>query len=236
MCSAPIGGLLPCAAYCVVGPVLVGCPFLCVCAFDGFLLWVRIAYACPTIASPCNRCACKWKLTAAGTQRAHQKRWLHELRKHSCWSLSLLSACAAATKRRKGGNRSSSTTSRKPHNAVRVPPGKHTQQHPQVPTMTFEAAEPATSGNNYTISGGIPPLLHFFVTRCRQTRHGHDHQTSHLPRPPEPRNLLRCCVRSVFSLYGHSYRSSAIYSCTIRTKWSRCHQAHDKRAHNSIPH
>ena len=27
---------------------------LCVCAFDGFLLWVRIAYACPTIASLCN--------------------------------------------------------------------------------------------------------------------------------------------------------------------------------------
>ena len=27
---------------------------MCVCAFDGFLLWVRIAYACPTIASLCN--------------------------------------------------------------------------------------------------------------------------------------------------------------------------------------
>ena len=25
-----------------------------VCAFDGFLLWVRIAYACPTTASLCN--------------------------------------------------------------------------------------------------------------------------------------------------------------------------------------
>ena len=32
-------------------PALVGWRFLCVCAFDGFLLWVRIAYACPTIAS-----------------------------------------------------------------------------------------------------------------------------------------------------------------------------------------
>ena len=28
---------------------------LCVCAFDGSLLWVRIAYACPTIASLCNK-------------------------------------------------------------------------------------------------------------------------------------------------------------------------------------
>ena len=27
---------------------------MCVCAFDGFLLWVRIASACPTIASLCN--------------------------------------------------------------------------------------------------------------------------------------------------------------------------------------
>ena len=35
-------------------PALVGWRFLCVCAFDGFLLWVRIAYACPTIASLCN--------------------------------------------------------------------------------------------------------------------------------------------------------------------------------------
>ena len=34
---------------------LVGWRFLCVCAFDGFLLWVRIASACPTIASLCNR-------------------------------------------------------------------------------------------------------------------------------------------------------------------------------------
>ena len=35
-------------------PALVGWRFLCVCAFDGFLLWVRIASACPTIASLCN--------------------------------------------------------------------------------------------------------------------------------------------------------------------------------------
>ena len=36
-------------------PALVGWRFLCVCAFDGFLLWVRIASACPTIASLCNK-------------------------------------------------------------------------------------------------------------------------------------------------------------------------------------
>ena len=35
-------------------PALVGWRFLCVCAFDGFLLWVRIAYACPATASLCN--------------------------------------------------------------------------------------------------------------------------------------------------------------------------------------
>ena len=35
-------------------PALVGWRFLCVCAFDGFLLWFRIAYACPTTASLCN--------------------------------------------------------------------------------------------------------------------------------------------------------------------------------------
>ena len=29
--------------------------FLCVCSFAGFLLWVRIAYACPTTASLCNK-------------------------------------------------------------------------------------------------------------------------------------------------------------------------------------
>ena len=28
---------------------------LAVCAFDGFLLWIRIASACPTIASLCNK-------------------------------------------------------------------------------------------------------------------------------------------------------------------------------------
>ena len=35
-------------------PALVGWRFLCVCAFDGFLLWFRIACACPTTASLCN--------------------------------------------------------------------------------------------------------------------------------------------------------------------------------------
>ena len=35
-------------------PALVGWRFLCVCAFDDFLLWFRIAYACPTTASLCN--------------------------------------------------------------------------------------------------------------------------------------------------------------------------------------
>ena len=35
-------------------PALVGWRFLCVCAIDGFLLWFRIAYACPTTASLCN--------------------------------------------------------------------------------------------------------------------------------------------------------------------------------------
>ena len=34
-------------------PALVGWRFLCVCAFDGFLLWL-IAYACPATASLCN--------------------------------------------------------------------------------------------------------------------------------------------------------------------------------------
>ena len=33
---------------------LAGWRFLCVCAFDGFLLWFRIAYACPATASLCN--------------------------------------------------------------------------------------------------------------------------------------------------------------------------------------
>ena len=28
---------------------------MCVCAFDGFLLWFRIAYACPATTSLCNR-------------------------------------------------------------------------------------------------------------------------------------------------------------------------------------
>ena len=32
--------------------------FLCVCAFDGFLLWVRIAYACLTTASLRNTHLC----------------------------------------------------------------------------------------------------------------------------------------------------------------------------------
>ena len=37
-------------------PALVGWRFLCVCAFDGFPLWFRIAYACPATASLCNIC------------------------------------------------------------------------------------------------------------------------------------------------------------------------------------
>ena len=35
-------------------PALVGWRFLCVCAFDDFLLYFRIAYACSTTASLCN--------------------------------------------------------------------------------------------------------------------------------------------------------------------------------------
>ena len=34
-------------------PALVGWRFLCVCAFDGFLLWVRIASACPIFLGEC---------------------------------------------------------------------------------------------------------------------------------------------------------------------------------------
>ena len=56
MCSAQLGG-------CFLAPrtVWLACVgrlafLVCVCAFDGFLLWVRIASACPTIASLCNAC------------------------------------------------------------------------------------------------------------------------------------------------------------------------------------
>ena len=55
MCSAQLGG-------CFLAPrtVWLACVgrlafLVCVCAFDGFLLWVRIASACPTIASLCNK-------------------------------------------------------------------------------------------------------------------------------------------------------------------------------------
>ena len=47
-------------------PALVGWRFLCVCAFDGFLLWVRIASACPTIASLCNNLCRRYRLKGAG--------------------------------------------------------------------------------------------------------------------------------------------------------------------------
>ena len=50
---------------------LVGWRFLCVCAFDGFLLWVRIASACSTIASLCNTLP---KGTHAQYTPAHQRR------------------------------------------------------------------------------------------------------------------------------------------------------------------
>ena len=36
-------------------PAMAGLRFLCVCAFDGFLIWFRIAYACPATASLCNQ-------------------------------------------------------------------------------------------------------------------------------------------------------------------------------------
>ena len=54
-CVAPNWGVASLRRVLCGWPALVGWRFLCVCAFDGFLLWVRIAYACPTIASLCNK-------------------------------------------------------------------------------------------------------------------------------------------------------------------------------------
>ena len=61
-------------------PALVGWRFLCACAFDGFLLWFRIAYACPTTESLCNigmqKQAGNHKRHTQQTP-AHQRRPLH---------------------------------------------------------------------------------------------------------------------------------------------------------------
>ena len=53
MCSSLVGGL-PFVAHVALLACVGGLAFA-VCAFDGFLLWVRIASACPTIASLCNK-------------------------------------------------------------------------------------------------------------------------------------------------------------------------------------
>ena len=53
-CAAPNWGVASLRRVLCGWPALVGWRFLCVCAFDGFLLWIRIASACPTIASLCN--------------------------------------------------------------------------------------------------------------------------------------------------------------------------------------
>ena len=57
-CIAPRLGVASLRRVLCGWPALVGWRFLCVCAFDGYLLWVRIAYACPTIASLCNKEEC----------------------------------------------------------------------------------------------------------------------------------------------------------------------------------
>ena len=53
-CVAPNWGVASLRRVLCGWPALVGWRFLCLCSFDGFLLWVRIAYAWPTIASLCN--------------------------------------------------------------------------------------------------------------------------------------------------------------------------------------
>ena len=55
LCAAPNWGVASLRRVLCGWPALVGWRFSCVCAFDGFLLWVRIASACPTIASLCNK-------------------------------------------------------------------------------------------------------------------------------------------------------------------------------------
>ena len=53
-CAAPNWGVASLRRVLCGWPALVGWHFLYVCAFNGFLLWVRIASACPTIAILCN--------------------------------------------------------------------------------------------------------------------------------------------------------------------------------------
>ena len=100
-------------------PALVGWRFLCVCAFDGFLLWFRIAYACPTTASLCNEpsvpgtvvleyCACLggwgigkiWCELSKCSGNRHSVGslpasccWIHL---HGCWWYVCWALCAAA--------------------------------------------------------------------------------------------------------------------------------------------
>ena len=73
-CVAPNWGVASLRRVLCGWPALVGWRFLCVCGFDGFLLWVRIAYACPTTASLCNTVqngSTRTRPKAAGSGKKH---------------------------------------------------------------------------------------------------------------------------------------------------------------------
>ena len=84
-CVAPNSGVASLRRVLCGWPALVGWRFLCVCAFDGFLLWVRIAYACPTIASLCN--------ILQGFRRCTLVRAEHVVLLRLLWSLPLAVSC-----------------------------------------------------------------------------------------------------------------------------------------------